>query len=201
MGSTLMLNSKVKLGCNICDKCCVNRGDIKITPISVIEISKFLNISKKEFVEQYTEGVTNQPLELVIKGVGPKKRCVLNDEKNYKCKVHPVKPMQCVTFPLIPLDVERDIFYNQDTCVCENKKEMKVVDWLNGKDGIYLKYKKVYIKWIDMVEKIQEKWSSLDQTTRNSIFDILFFNYKEDESNIKRSVLKNIKAAKRMAKV
>lgn len=28
------INSKVKLGCNICDKCCINRGDIKLTPYS-----------------------------------------------------------------------------------------------------------------------------------------------------------------------
>ena len=28
--SFLMINSKVKLGCNICDKCCINRGDIKL---------------------------------------------------------------------------------------------------------------------------------------------------------------------------
>ncbi|MBP3708074.1 MAG: hypothetical protein J6J36_05655 [Clostridia bacterium] len=55
MGSTVMISSKVKLGCNICDRCCVNRGDIKITPVNAIEISKFMNISIKDFLEEYTE--------------------------------------------------------------------------------------------------------------------------------------------------
>lgn len=47
--SFLMINSKVKLGCNICDKCCINRGDIKLTPINVIQISEYLNISIPDF--------------------------------------------------------------------------------------------------------------------------------------------------------
>ena len=201
MGSTLMINSKVNLGCNICDKCCINRGDIKITPINVIEISRFMKISKKNFIENYTESVDNQPLEIVIKSTGSKSRCILNDKKSNMCTVHPVKPMQCVTFPLIPLDIKRDIFYNQDTCTCDNKKEIKVIDWLNGKSGIYMKYKKVYMDWIDMIEKIQIVWDKLNKRTQDEIFNILFYNYKEDEKNIKKSVRKNIKIAREMAKI
>ena len=196
-----MINSKAKLGCDICDKCCINRGDIKITPVSVIEISRYLNISPKEFIENYTEQPKNQPLEIVIKAIGNKNRCILNDEKTSMCTVHPVKPMQCVTFPLVPLDIKRDIFYNQDTCVCQNKKEMKVIDWLNGKEGIYLKYKKVYLEWIDMIEKIQNRWEKLNKRTQDQIFNTLFYNYKENEKDIKRSVRKNIKLAEKLAQV
>ena len=53
----LTLNSKVKIGCKICDKCCIYRGDIKITSINVCMISKFLKISPKEFIEKYTHDV------------------------------------------------------------------------------------------------------------------------------------------------
>lgn len=53
----LTLNSKVKIGCKICDKCCIYRGDIKITSINVCMISKFLKISPKEFVQKYTHEV------------------------------------------------------------------------------------------------------------------------------------------------
>jgi hypothetical protein len=53
----LTLNSKVKIGCKICDKCCVYRGDIKITSINVAMISKYLKISPKEFVQKYTHPV------------------------------------------------------------------------------------------------------------------------------------------------
>ena len=199
--STLMINSKVKLGCNICDKCCINRGDIKLTPINVIEISRFMNISIKDFIENYTIRLENQPIEIAIRAVGEKKRCILNDEKTNMCIIHKVKPMQCVTFPLIPIDLEHDIFYNQDTCECAEKKEMRVIDWLNGKKGIYVKYKKIYIEWIELIESIQKKWDCIDNNTRQEIFDILFYNYEDDVRNIKKAVKNNFKIIKKIVNV
>lgn len=197
--STLMINSKVKLGCNICDKCCINRGDIKITPVNVIEISRFMKISIKDFIENYTCRLENQPLEIVIKSVGKKNICILNDEKTSMCTIHKVKPMQCVTFPLIPIDLEHDIFYNQDTCECDEKKEMKVIDWLNGKKGIYVKYKKIYMEWIELIEELQKKWDKIDKNIQEEIFDILFYNYDDNVKNIKKAVRKNFKIVKKMA--
>ncbi len=129
----LTINSEVKLGCNICDKCCINRGDIKLTPINVIQISKYMNIPIKEFLEKYTSKLQNEQPEIVLKPIGKKNRCILNDEKTNMCTIHKVKPMQCVTFPLVPIDLEHNIFFNQDTCVCDEKKDIRVIDWLNGK--------------------------------------------------------------------
>ena len=47
----LDLKSKVNLNCTLCEKCCEYRGDIKITPINVLKISKFLKISIDEFLK------------------------------------------------------------------------------------------------------------------------------------------------------
>ena len=69
----LGLNSKVNLNCTLCEKCCEYRGDIKITPINVLQISKFLKISIDEFLEKYTEEVKGEEPEIVIKGIGEKK--------------------------------------------------------------------------------------------------------------------------------
>ena len=69
----LDLKSKVNLNCSICEKCCEYRGDIKITPVNVLEISKFLKISIGEFIENYTEEVKNEPPEIVLKGIGEKR--------------------------------------------------------------------------------------------------------------------------------
>lgn len=200
MGSTLMLNSKVELGCNICDRCCVNRGDIKITPVNAIEISRFMNIPVKEFLEKYTEQVEGEPLERVIIATGKDCRCILNNKENSKCKIHPVKPMQCVTFPLVPIDIEHDIFYVQDSCSCKEKKEMKVIDWLNGKDGIYLKYKKFYMEWIDFVEEMQSKWEHIDKRVQDKIVNMVFYNYDGNIKNIQKSVRRNMKQARALVK-
>lgn len=197
---TLTINSKVKLGCNICDKCCINRGDIKLTPINVIQISRYMNISIKEFLNKYTTRLENEEPEIVLKAIGERNTCILNDQNTNKCTIHSVKPMQCVTFPLIPVDLEHDIFFNQDTCICNEKKEMKVIDWLNGKKGIYVKYKKIYIEWIDLVENLQKKWASLTKDQQNEIFEILFCNYSNKSINIKKCVRKNFKKVRKITK-
>lgn len=198
MGNIVSIKSKTKLGCDICDKCCINRGDIKITPVNVIEISRFMGISLHQFIEQYTEQVEGEPLELVIKASGNDRRCILNDSVTYKCNIHPVKPMQCVTFPLVPIYLEKDIFYKQDTCVCENQQEINVLDWLNGKDGIYVKYKKIYMEWINFVEKMQKIWDRLDAKKREEIFNIVYYNYENTGNDVEKSVRRNIKKVKRM---
>lgn len=194
----MTLKSKTKLGCDICDKCCINRGDIKITPVNVVEISRYMNISLHEFIDLYTEKLEDQPLELVIKAKGSHNRCILNDPLTSRCQVHRVKPMQCVTFPLVPIYLEKDIFYKQDTCVCENQKEIEVIDWLNGKDGIYMKYKRIYMEWINFVECMQKIWYKLNPEVQEEIFNILYFNYKSNDDNIEKSVKNNIKKVKKM---
>ena len=60
----LTLKSKVKLGCNLCDKCCIYRGDIRLLPINVWRISKYLNISVKEFIDKFTDRPIDNKLEL-----------------------------------------------------------------------------------------------------------------------------------------
>ena len=66
----LKLNSKANLNCLICDRCCKYRGDIRLTPINVLEISKYLKISPKNFLEKYTIELEDEQPEIVIKAVG-----------------------------------------------------------------------------------------------------------------------------------
>lgn len=198
MGTYVTLKSKTKLGCDICDRCCINRGDIKITPINILEISRYMQLSLHEFIEIYTEKLEDQPLELVIKACGDNKRCIMNDSITSRCTIHKVKPMQCVTFPLIPVDLEKDLFYKQDTCECANQKEMNVIEWLNGEDGIYLKYKKIYVEWINFIEGMQRIWDRLTTDQQEEIFNIVYYNYKSRDEDIEKCVKNNIKKVKKM---
>ena len=38
----LTLKSKVRLGCTRCEKCCIYRGDIRLNPLNICKISKYL---------------------------------------------------------------------------------------------------------------------------------------------------------------
>ena len=140
----LNLKSKAKLNCTLCEKCCEYRGNIKITPINVLEISKFLKISIQEFLDNYTEEVKGEEPEIVIKGIGEKRECIFNNRKNFKCQINKVKPMQCVVFPLVPIDVKRDLFINTEACPIDTNKITTINKWVNGNHNIYKKNKEVY---------------------------------------------------------
>ena len=191
----LGLKSKAILNCKICDKCCEYRGDIKITPINVLEISKYLGISIEEFLEKYTETAFQEEPEIVIKGIGEKKRCIFNDEKTFRCKIHEVEPMQCLVFPLVPWDLNKDLFVNSNQCVYPENKQIKVDKWLNGNNKIYNRNKKVYQKWIELMEEIQPFWKLVGQETQNEIKNLIYNKYDMKE-NFEKQVIDNIEMAR-----
>lgn len=193
----LNLKSKANLNCSLCEKCCEYRGDIKITPINVLEISKFLKISIEETLKTYTEEVENEEPEIVIKGIGEKKECIFNNRENYKCMINKVKPMQCVVFPLVPVDVKRDLFIDSKACPRATNKKVTVDKWVNGNHKIYKRHKKVYLKWIDLMEEIQPKWKAVSKEKQKRIKEILYeeYNMKKD---FELQVLSNIKKAREL---
>ena len=191
----LNLKSKVSLNCSICDKCCEYRGNIKITPINVLQISRYLRISTKEFLKQYTENVENSP-EIVIKGIGEKRNCILNNQENHKCMIQPVKPMQCVVFPLVPIDIRQDLFVDSHQCHLRKDKMITVDKWLNGNHHIYQKNKEIYLKWIDLIEEMKPKWPYFSEEKKKRIRSILYDHYAKRKSDEKQ-VLENIQMARR----
>ena len=191
----LNLKSKANLNCSLCEKCCEYRGDIKITPINVLEISKFLKISIEEFLEKYVTEVSGEEPEIVIKGIGDKKECVFNNRENYKCMINKVKPMQCVVFPLVPVDVKQDLFIDSKACPRATDKKITVDKWVNGNHNIYKKHKNVYLKWIELMEEIQPRWKTISKEKQEKIKNILFKEY-DMKKNFEKQVLLNIKKAR-----
>ena len=187
----LNLNSKANLNCSICDRCCKYRGDIRLTPINVLEISKYLKISPKNFLEKYTIELEDEPPEIVIKAVGEDKRCIFNNSKNYKCMVHKFRPMQCVVFPLYPVDIKNDLFINTNSCIMKSNKKTKINKWLNS-DNIYNKNKNIYLKWIELIEEIQPIWNSVSTNNKMEIRELLFMEYDLNK-NFEEQIIYNFK--------
>lgn len=193
----LTLKSKEKLGCNLCDRCCRYRGDIKLTPVNVCRISKFLRIRIKEFLEKYTEKTENG-VEVVIKAEGLEKICVFFDENTRKCKINSVKPLQCIMFPLVPENLKRDYFYNSGECKCENTSEIKVYDWLNSNNRGYNKNKKVSMEWISFIEWVDLKRECLFKEDIYKIYEIMFERYNLTNFNYLAQMRKNMKEVRKI---
>lgn len=192
------LNSKIKLGCNLCDKCCINRGDIRVTPVNVCKISKYIGISIEEFLKTYTNRLFNESLETIIKAQGNKNECMLYNSKTRTCTIHPVKPMQCVMFPLVPENLKKDYFYSNEQCKYLPEKEIKVYEWLNGNNKIYSKNKKICMEWIDFIEDIQPKLLNFSQEYINELYNILYLNYNLNKNNFARQLEKNMNKVRLM---
>lgn len=193
----LNLKSKTNLQCKICDKCCKHRGDIRLTPINILEISKFLKISIEEFLEKYTHELKGEEPEIALKAVGKEDRCILNNPENYKCKIQKVKPMQCIVFPLIPIDIKNDIFINTNTCPLAGNKKTSVNKWLNGNNKTYKRNKEIYIKWIKLIEELQPKWNNLTKEKQEKIKQTLFKKY-DINKNHKKQIINNIEQVKKI---
>lgn len=196
----LTLKSKVKLGCNLCDKCCIYRGDIRLMPINVWKISKFLNISVKEFLDKYTERPENGRLELVLKTTGTLRQCILYDESGKKCGIHPVKPLQCVMFPLVPENLKRDYFVDSEQCKLEDAKEITVNEWVNGNNKIYSKNKKICMEWIQFIEWAQMKINEFSDSEIDELYKVLFERYNPKKLSIIMQMKKNMWEAERIIK-
>ena len=187
----LNLNSKANLNCSICDRCCKYRGDIRLTPINVLEISKYLKITPKSFIENYTIELEDEPPEIVIKAVSEERRCIFNNSKNYKCMIHKFRPMQCVVFPLYPVDIKNDLFINTNSCIMKSNKKAKINKWLNS-DNLYKKNKNIYLKWIELIEEIQPIWNSISANNKRKIKELLFIDYDLNK-NYEKQIIDNFK--------
>lgn len=194
----LTLKSKEKLGCNMCDKCCIYRGDIRLTPINICQISKYLKMPINEFLNTYTDRLKNCEPEIVLKTIGEKRECILYNNEIRGCGIHSVKPMQCVMFPLVPENLKRDYFYNSNQCVIEDIEPITVNEWLNGNNKLYSKNKKSCMEWIEFIEWIQTKWNTISDENREKIYTILFENYNINKWNLKNQMRKNINKVKEL---
>ena len=146
----------------------------------------------EEFLEKYTDEVNGEEPERVIKGIGEKRECIFNNRENYKCQINKVKPMQCVVFPLVPVDVKRDLFINSKACPIDSNKVTTVNKWVNGNHNIYKKNKEVYLKWIDLMEEIQPKWKNFSKEKQNRIKELLYRDYNLNK-NFEKQIFENIR--------
>ena len=193
----LYMNTKTNLDCTICDKCCKYRGDIKITPINVVEISKMLKCNIEDFLYLYTDKVKGQEPEIVLKTIGNDRVCIFNDSDTKRCIIQKVKPMQCVVFPLIPVDLNKGYFTNSDQCENKTTKKVTVNHWLNSNNNIYKKHKDSTIEWIKFLEDYQPLWKNLSKKEKRNIDELLYCNYNYRE-NLYKQMHRNIQEAIRI---
>lgn len=81
--------------CQRCGACCRWSGQVKVSAAEIDAMAAHLGMSVSAFIEQYTRlRPDRRGLMLADK---PNGECALLE--GVDCRVHPVKPQQCRTFP------------------------------------------------------------------------------------------------------
>jgi Fe-S-cluster containining protein len=90
------LTNHLKDECRGCSICCKKEGLIDLDPEDVKRIAAHLEMSDKEFLDQYTGKYFG---DTVLKDAHGFERCVFL--KKGRCSIYPVRPNTCVLYPFI----------------------------------------------------------------------------------------------------
>jgi Fe-S-cluster containining protein len=81
--------------CDRCTACCRWPGQVKLTGDEIARLAEFLGITEQAFIDDFTRLAANRAgLALKDKENG---ECVFLEGND--CRVNPVKPQQCRSFP------------------------------------------------------------------------------------------------------
>ena len=98
-----LLDTSDTFRCKRCGTCCSGDGFVKITPAEGEAIARHLGLALDGFLADYTVEAGGDERWL-IDGKGRDKPCVLLEHDAATglalCRVQPVKPEQCRTFPM-----------------------------------------------------------------------------------------------------
>lgn len=82
--------------CRGCGACCRWEGIVRVSAQELTDIAEYLQMTEEEFRQRYTLiAFDRKSLILTDREDGA---CVFLTEDN-RCQIHPVKPLQCRTFP------------------------------------------------------------------------------------------------------
>ncbi|TAM45798.1 MAG: YkgJ family cysteine cluster protein [Gammaproteobacteria bacterium] len=111
---------KLRFECTGCGGCCVGRPNSKleyyvaVTPAERERIRKFLGVSPAWFRRRYLQRFDDGQHSLRWNG----DRCVFLDGEK-RCRIYPVRPTQCVTYPFWPEIVESRFGWRAEARHCE----------------------------------------------------------------------------------
>jgi len=90
----------LRFSCTQCGKCCMTGGDyhVFLTASEAEKIRDYLQLSHAWFRRRYLQRLDDGDLVLAS---GKGDRCIFLDAGGH-CRVYPVRPLQCLTYPFWP---------------------------------------------------------------------------------------------------
>ena len=115
-------NKGLSFKCTQCAGCCQgSSGYVWVTKEDIVQISEYLKLSLDDFSKKYIKKVGSKYSLLDL----PQEnfRCVFLEGK--KCRIYPVRPVQCQTYPFWPSVLKSEKDWKDQIPYCEgiNQKD------------------------------------------------------------------------------
>lgn len=131
---------KIAHKCTQCGRCCIQRGDISLTPLDVFRIAHFLKMSTKDFISKYCD--IGEYMDVHIRARGPLDSCMFLQAQHgttnakAKCTIYPVRPMACYLYPLRMANGIKNMFTVDKAPFCSrSKKTVPINEFVQNKSG------------------------------------------------------------------
>ncbi len=117
--------TSLRFECNQCGACCCGGKDyyIAVTTVDMQNICQHLNIGMNWLKRRYVEHLDDQLSSIRIADSG---RCVFLG-KDMRCRIYPVRPVQCRTYPWWPELLASKKAWNDEAHRCEGMNVGKPV--------------------------------------------------------------------------
>ena len=170
--------------CTKCGRCCIDRGDISLTPLDVFNIANYLKISTKELIEKYC--TIGELMDVRINAVGPFRACAflnMSKAEATSCKIYKVRPMACYLYPLKYYGIMNAFVIDDNPyCSTSSKKKVPIHDFVETKsNGRYHDECSHIQKFAYALEKYYHNKTKPEQ----EMFEYFFYNDSANEVNKK----------------
>lgn len=170
--------------CNGCGLCCRREDGISVTPLDVLNISKLLRISPKDFIDKYC--VVKEDVDVRISTTGLFNECVflhkLSNGTN-RCDIYDARPMACYLYPLKMRETIPYYFHLEDNPSCGTTMypvsiKTFVEEKSKGRYGSELKH-------IRKMCAVLEKYLACHDMPEAEMLEYLYYNDSVEEMNRK----------------
>ncbi|MBP3708082.1 MAG: YkgJ family cysteine cluster protein [Clostridia bacterium] len=184
MSTKRVENGHISHSCRGCGLCCRQKNGIGVTPLDVLNISKLLRISPKDFIDKYC--VVLEDVDVRISTTGLFNECVfLHQLANgtCRCDIYDSRPMACYLYPLKMRETIPYYFHWEDNPACGRTKYPVSI-----KSFVEVKSKGRYeseLKHIQKMYAVLEKYLAYRDMSEEKMLEYLYYNDSIEEINRK----------------
>ena len=177
-------NGYIFHSCRGCGLCCRQKDGIGVTPLDVLNISKLLRISPKDFIGKYC--MVKEDVDVRISTTGLFNECVFLHKfsnRTTRCDIYGVRPMACYLYPLKMREPVPYYFYWENNSSCGlTRYPVSIKTFVetksNGRYGNELKH-------IQKMYAVLEKYLSCHDMSETEMLEYLYYNDSVEEMNRK----------------